>query len=218
MLQGVDVSPEAVEFPLQGCEVVNGVKVAAELSGDSPVPHVEGPGDDGVVARQVGDGIEKPLGVLPVFVDGKALRGKEFLAIDGLVLTVRAQAVLSVEFDVWGKDVDGMGAVSNRNKEVADTPFILLVSLRLPLVVGVFPELLVTVCLPMLVGFFKTSRVLFTLCQSVCSFFKGGELGAVGLGVGLVLASNSSQSSGDEDELLPAGAMSFESGACGLRG
>src|SRR5580692_5636474 len=86
VLQGVDVSPEAVEFPLQGGEVIDGVKVMAELSSDSPVPHVKGPGDDCVVARWVGDGIEEPLGILPILVNGVALGGEKLLAIDGFVL------------------------------------------------------------------------------------------------------------------------------------
>src|SRR5580692_1107942 len=218
ILQGVDMGFKAVELPLQGGEVVDCVKIASELSGDSPVPHLEGPGDDCVVTRGVGDGVEEPLGVVPVFVNGEALRGEELLAVDGLVFAIRAQAVLSVKLDEGGKDVDGMGAVSNWNKEVSDVPFILLISLRLPLVIGVFPEFLVAVRLPVLVGFFKTSRVLFTLCQSICSFFEGGELSAVSLGVGLVLLRNSSQSSGDEDKLFSAGAVSFESSACGARG
>src|SRR5580692_2320078 len=133
MLQGVDVGFETVEFPLQGGEIIDSVIVAVELSGSSPVPHVEGLGDDGIVTGRVGDGVEEPLGVLPILVDCKALRSEELLAIDGLVLTVRAQAVLSVKFDVGGEDVDGMGAISNRNKEVGDVPFVLLISFRLPL-------------------------------------------------------------------------------------
>src|SRR5580692_4110255 len=218
ILQGVDVGFKAVKLPLQGGEVVDCVKIASELSGGSPVPHLEGPGDDCVVARGIGDGVEEPLGVVPVFVDGEALRGEEFLTVDGLVLAIRAQAVLSVKLDEGGEDVDGMGAVSNRNKEVGDVPFVLLISLRLPLVIGVFPEFLIAVRLPVLVGFFQASRVLLTLCQSVCSFFEGSELGAVGLGIDLILSCNSSQSSGNEDEFFPAGAMSLESGACGARG
>src|SRR5580692_4327887 len=218
LLQGVDMSPEAVEFPLQGGEIVDGIKILAKLSCDPPIPHFKGSGNDCVVAGGVGDGIEEPLGVFPVLVDGEALWGEELLSVDRLVLTVRAQAVLSVKFDEGGEDVDGVGAVSNRNKEVADTTFVLLVSLRLPLVVGVFLELLVAVRFPVLVRFFKTSRFRLTLCQSVSSFFEGGELGAVGLGIDFILACNSSQSSGDEDELLSSGAVSFESGACGSRG
>src|SRR5580693_5504274 len=100
--------------------------------------------------------------------------------VDRLVLTVRTQAVLSVKFDEGGKDVDGMGAVSNWNKEVADATFILLVPLRLPLVISILLEFLVTVRLPVPVCFFKASRVRLTLCQSVCSLFEGGELGSVG--------------------------------------
>src|SRR5580692_1176009 len=168
ILQGVDVSPKTVKFPLQGGEVVDGVIVPSELSCNSPVPHVKGPGDDRVVAGWVGDGVEEPLGVFPVLVDREALRGEELLTVDRFVLTVRAQAVLSIKFDVGGKDMDGVGAVSNWNKEVGDAPFIWLVSLRLPLVIGVLLEFLVAVRLLVLVGFFQTSHVLLTLCQSVC--------------------------------------------------
>jgi hypothetical protein len=158
------------------------------------------------------------LGVLPIFVNGEAFGGKEFVAVNGLVHTVRAQAVLSFKFDVGGEDMDGVGTVSNWNKEVGDAPFILLVSLRLPLVVSVFLEFLVMVRFSILVGFFQVSCVLFMLCQSISSFFKGGELCVVGLGVGLVLSSNSSQSSCNEDKLFPAGTVSFESGASSSRG
>src|SRR5580692_6814380 len=218
ILQGVDVGFKAVELPLQGGEVVDCVKIASELSGDSPVPHLEGPGDDCVVTGGVGDGVEEPLGIVAVFVNGEGLRGEELLAVDGLVFAIRAQAVLSVKLDEGGKDVDGVGAVSNWNKEVGDAPFILLISLRLPLAISIFLEFLIMVHLPMLVGFFRTSCILLTLCQSVCSFSEGSELGVISLGVGLVLSRNSSQSSGDEDELFPAGAVSFESSACGARG
>src|SRR5580692_12765699 len=145
VLQGVDMGPEAVEFPLQGGEVVDGIIVASELSCDPPVPHVEGPGDDRIVARWIGNGVKEPLGVFPVLVDSEALRGEKFLAVGGLVFTVHAQAVLSIKFDIGGKDVDGVGAVSNWNKEVGDVPFVLFVSLRLPLVVSVLLELLIAV-------------------------------------------------------------------------
>jgi hypothetical protein len=218
VLQGVDVSLKAVEFPLQGGEVVDSIKVTAELSCDPPVPHVKGPGDDCVMTGWISDSVKEPLGVLPILVDSEALGGKEFLVVDRFVLTVCAQSVLSIKLDVGGEDVDGVGAVSNWNKEVADAPFILLVSFRLPLVISVFSELLVAVRLPVLVGLFKASCVLFTLRQSVSLFLEGGELGAIGLGIDFILSRNSSQSLGDEDELLSAGAMSFESGACGSRG
>jgi hypothetical protein len=164
MLEGINVGFEAVKLPLQGSEIIGCIKVAVELSSNSPVPHVEGPGDDCVMARWVGNGIKEPLGVLPVFVDGEALRGEELMAVDRLVHAVHAQAVLSIKLDIGGKDMDGVGTVSNWNKEVGDAPFILLVSLRLPLAIGVFLELLIVVRLPVLVGFFKTSHVLFTLC------------------------------------------------------
>src|SRR5580692_6951610 len=77
VLQGVDVSLKAVEFPLQGGEVIDSIKVTAELSSDPPVPHVKGPGDDCVVAGWVSDGIEEPLGILPVLIDGEALGGEK---------------------------------------------------------------------------------------------------------------------------------------------
>jgi hypothetical protein len=158
------------------------------------------------------------LRILAVLVNGKALGGKEFLAVDGLVHTIHAQAVLSIKFDVGGKNVDGVGAISNWNKEVGDMPFILLVSLRLPLIVAVFLELLVAVCLPVLVGFFKTSCVLLMLCQSVSSFLEGGKLHVIGLGVDFILSRNSSQSLCNEDELVSVGAVSFESSTSSSRG
>src|SRR5580692_2294281 len=46
MLQRINVGLETVEFPLQGCEVIDCVEVPSELSCDPPVPQVEGPGDD----------------------------------------------------------------------------------------------------------------------------------------------------------------------------
>src|SRR5580692_2949944 len=99
MLEGIDMGLEAVKFPLQGGEIVDGIEIMAELSSDSLVPHVEGPGDDCVMAGWVSNGIEEPLGILPIFVNGEALRGKELLAVDGLIHAICAQAVLSIKFD-----------------------------------------------------------------------------------------------------------------------
>src|SRR5580692_4039524 len=42
VLEGINMGPEAVEFPLQGSEIVGRVKVMAELSSNPLVPHVEG--------------------------------------------------------------------------------------------------------------------------------------------------------------------------------
>ena len=69
------------------------VMVPLELSCNSPV--FLGPGEivHGHVHGVVGEAFKEPVGKLPFFFDGNALRGKEFMSIDGLVNAGGAQTV-----------------------------------------------------------------------------------------------------------------------------
>ena len=69
------------------------VMVLLELSCNSPV--LLGPGIvvHGSVCGIVGEAFKEPMGEFPFFVDGDALRGKEFMSIDGLIDTSSAQTV-----------------------------------------------------------------------------------------------------------------------------
>ena len=69
------------------------------------------------------------MGKFPFFIDGDVLRWEQFMSIDGFIDTDGAQTVQSLLFDVGGKDMDGVIAVSDWDEEVEDISFIFLIPL-----------------------------------------------------------------------------------------
>ena len=61
------------------------VMIALELNCDSPV--FLGPGIviHGHVCRVIGQAFKEPVGELPFFFNGDALRGEEFVSVDGFI-------------------------------------------------------------------------------------------------------------------------------------
>ena len=113
----------------------------------------------------------------------------------------------------------GVVTIGDRNEEVEDIPFVLLISFwHLPSSLP-FCILSISVFHPVLVGFFQVSHMCLTLCQIFASLFEYLELFLIVTADFLVLVRNSSQSLCDEEEFLPTqGPMSFESGMHRLRG
>ena len=113
----------------------------------------------------------------------------------------------------------GVVTVGDRNEEVKDIPFILLISFwRLP---SSLPFCIpsISVFHPVLVGFFQVSHVCLMLCQIFALLLEYLELFLIVTANFLVLARNSSQSLCDEEEFLPTqGPMSFKSSMHGSRG
>ena len=69
------------------------VMVLLELSCNSPVLLGSGIVVHGCVCGVVGEALEEPVGEFPLFFNGDALRGEEFMPVDGLVNADSAQAV-----------------------------------------------------------------------------------------------------------------------------
>ena len=151
-----------------------------------------------------------------LFFDGDSLGQKEFVPIDGLVNANGAQAVETVQLDIWGKDVHGVVTVRDQDEKVKDISFIFFVPLwglpsSLPLHI---PP--VGVLSPVLVGFFQASCICLMLCQIVALLLENLELFLVVVADFLIFACNSSQSMCNEEEFLPPGVpMPFESSVHG---
>ena len=181
------------------------VMVPLELSCDSPVFLGPGVVVHGCVCGVVGKAFKEPMGELPLFFNGNALRGEELMLVDGLVNADGAQTVQSVQFDVWGKDMHGVVSIRDWNEEIKDVSFIFLIALwpstlLLPLHVP-----LVHVFLPMFVGCFQVSRTCLTLCQIFPSLFEYFKLFLIVVADFLIFVHNSCQSLCNEEELLPSG-------------
>ena len=170
------------------------VMVPLELSCDSPV--FLGPGIivHGHVCGVVGEAFEEPMGELPFFFNGNALRGEELMLIDGLVDADSAQTVQSIQFDVWGEDMHGVVSIRDWNEEIKDISFIFFVALW-PLTL-LLPLCILSVCvfLPVFVGCFQVSRACLTLCQIFSSLFECFKLFLIVVADFLIFVHNSCQS------------------------
>ena len=180
------------------------VMVLLELSCDSPV--FLGPGIivHGHVGGVIHEPFEEPMGELPLFIDGDALWGEEFVPVDRLVDANGAQAVEPIQFDVGGKDMHGVVTIRNWDEEIKDVSFIFFIPLwslfsSLPSCV-----LSIGVLFPVLVGFFQMSSVHLMLCQVLALLFECFELFLVVAANFLIFSCNSCQSLRDEEELLPS--------------
>ena len=69
------------------------VMVPLELSCNSPVLLGSGIVVHGCVHGVIGEVLEEPMGEFPFFFDGDALRGEEFMLVDGLINANGAQTV-----------------------------------------------------------------------------------------------------------------------------
>ena len=181
------------------------VMVPLELSCNSPV--FLGPGIivHGHVCGVIGKAFKEPMGELPFFFDGNALRGEELMPIDGLVDANSAQTVQSIQFDVWGEDMHGVVSIRDWNEEIKDVSFIFFIALwpltlLLPLCVP-----LVRVFLPVFIGCFQVSLVCLMLCQIFSSLFECFELFLIVTANFLIFVRNSCQSLCDEEKLLSSG-------------
>ena len=147
-----------------------------------------------------------------LLVDGDALGWEKLMPVDGLVNTDSAQAVEAIQFDVRGKDMHGVVTIRDRDEEIEDVSFILLISLRcssspIPLLIP-----LVGVFSPMLVGFFHVSCVHLAPCQIFTLLLEYFELFLIVTSDFLIFVHNSSQSLCNEEEFLSSwGSVSFES-------
>ena len=190
------------------------VMIALELSCDSPVFLGPGVVVHGCVCRVIGEAFKEPMGELPLFIDGDALWGEEFMLVDGLIDADGAQAIQSVQFDEWGEYMHGVAAIRNGDEEVENIPFIFFIAFRcstllLPLLVP-----LVGVFLPVLVSGFQVSCMHLMLCQVFSSLLEYFKLFLIVAANFLILSCNSCQSLRDEEEFLPCRCpMSFKSGA-----
>ena len=100
--------------------------VPLKLSCNSPVFLGSGVIVHGSVCGVIGEALKEPMGKLPFFIDGDALRGEQLMPVDGLINAGSAQAVQSIRLDVGGKDMDGVITISDWDKEVEDVSFILV--------------------------------------------------------------------------------------------
>ena len=157
------------------------------------------------------------MGELPLFFDGDSLGQEEFVPVDGLVDTDGTQAVEAIQLDIGGEDVHGVVTVRDWDEKIKDVSFVFFIPLRglpssLPLCIP-----LVSVFGPVFVSFLQVSHICLTLCQIVPLFFEHFELFLIVAADFLILVRNSSQSMGNEEELLPPWvSMSFKSGVHGL--
>ena len=144
------------------------------------------------------------MGELPLFIDGDALWGKEFMPIDGLIDANGAQAVEPIQLDVGGKDMYGVIAIRYWDEEVKDISLIFLISFwsLLPSLPSCI--LSISVFLPVLIGFFQASHVHLTLCQVLTLLFECFELFLIVTANFLIFSHNSCQSLCNEEELLSA--------------
>ena len=107
----------------------------------------------------------------------------------------------------------GVVTIGDRDEEVEDVPFILLISfwrLSSPFPFCVSP---VSVFCPVFVGFFQASHMHLTFCQVFASLFECFKLFFKVAADLLIFSHNSCQSLCDEEEFLPALCpVSFKSG------
>ena len=115
-------------------------------------------------------------------------------------------------FDIGGKDMYGVIAISDWEEEITDISFIFLVPLWSLLLLVPVSKSFVIVCLPMFIGFFQASHICLMLCQIFCLLLEYFQLFVVAPGDFCILLCNSCQSLGNVEELLSAGRfMSFKS-------
>ena len=127
------------------------------------------------------------------------------MPVDGLVNASSAQAVQPIQFDIGGKDMDGVVSISDWDEEIEDVSFVLLIplgSLCLPLPVGIPP---ISILFPMLIGCFQVSHVCLMLCQLLPSLLECFKLFLIVLANFLIFLCNSCQSLCDEEEFLSSG-------------
>ena len=181
------------------------VMVVLELSCDPPIFLSSGVVVHHHVHRVVGQAFKEPVGKFPFFVESDALGRERFMLIDGLVDPSSAQAVQPIQFDEWGKDVDGVRSISDGDEEVIDISFVLFVSLQslhlpLPSIIS-----LVHVLLPVFIGCFQTSHMHFAFCQIFPLLLEYFKLFLIVMANFLIFSCNSCQSLHNEKEFLPPG-------------
>ena len=118
LLEGFNRSSQAPLLCDQGGNFIVHVMVPLELSCNSPVllgPQVV---VHGHVCGVVGKGVKEPVGKFPIFINGDVLRWEQLMPVDGLTDTSSAKAVQPVMLDIGGKDMDGIIAISDWDKEV----------------------------------------------------------------------------------------------------
>ena len=62
--------------------------------------------------------LKEPVGELPLFIDGDALRGEQLLSVDWFTNPSGAKTVQSIMFDVGGEDMYGVIAVSDWDEKI----------------------------------------------------------------------------------------------------
>ena len=141
------------------------------------------------------------------------------MSVDWFANPSSAKTVQSIMFDVGGKDMYGMIAVSDWDEEIRDVAFIFLIPLWPLLLLVPVSKPFVIVHLPVLIGFFKASCICLTLCQIFCLLLEYFQLFIVAPSDFCILLHNSCQSLGNVEELLSArGFMSFKSSTHRSRG
>ena len=187
------------------------VVILLELSCDSPILLGSGVVIYGHVHGVICKPFKEPMREFSLFIDGDVLQGKEFMPVDGLIDSDSAQAVEPIQLDVGGKNMHGVVAIRDWDKEIEDVSFIFLISFwcltpSLPFCV---PS--VSIFFPVFVGFFQVSHVHLMLCQVLTSLFEGLELFLIVMANLLIFLHNSHQSLSNEEELLSAWCpVSFE--------
>ena len=181
------------------------VMVPLELSCDPPIFLSSGIIVHCHVHRVIGQAFEEPVGKLPFFVDGNVLGREELMPVDRLVNPSCAQTVQPIQFDEWGKDMDGVSSIGDRDKEVIDVSFILFISLWSPCLSlpSIVPS--VHILLPMLVGCFQMSHMHLTFCQIFSLLLECFKLFLIVAANLLIFSHNSCQSLRNEEEFLPSG-------------
>ena len=178
------------------------VMILLELSCDSPIFLSPGVVVHGSVHGVICQTFEKPVRELSFFIKSDALRGEEFMPVDRLIDPSSAQAVQPIQFDEWGKDVDGVSSIGDGDEEVIDVSFIFFIPFwpscfSLP---GVIPS--VCVLLPVFVGCLQVSHVRLMLCQVLSSLLEYFKLFLIVMANLLIFSHNSCQSLCNEEELL----------------
>ena len=176
--------------------------VLLELSCDPPV--FLGPGVivHGSLCGVVSKAFKEPVGELPLFVDGDALRGEELVSVDGLIDADSAQTVQPIQFDIGGEDMHGVISISDWDEEIEDVSFVFLITLwsfSFPIPLGVSP---IHVFLPVFVGCLQMSRVCLMLCQIFSSLLEYFELPLIVVADFLIFLCHSCQSLRNEEEFF----------------
>ena len=189
----------------QGSNFSVHVMILLKLSCDSPV--LLGPGIvvHGGVCGVIDKAFKEPMGKFPFFIDGDALRGEQLMSIDGFIDADGTQTVQPIQFDIGGKDMDGVVSISDWDEEIEDISFIFFIPIRslcLSLPVGVPP---VGVHLPVLIGRFQASHMCLMFCQILSLLSEYFKLFLAVAADFLIFLCNSCQSLHDEEEFLPSG-------------